>query len=165
MTIERRLRTASHELREIEVAVPDRLPRPPVSRVPMVVVPILMAILAGAIAFAGLGQGADVDSEPVVAAPVVADQPPTVDAAASTAEADDAATAPPLDDSYDLQRELRLIRALSRRPATTSGPPALDVAAPDARSELELIDALVQRDRRGASAPVPSPERPIVGLI
>ncbi len=176
MSVDRRLRVASHELREIEVPIPARVPRPVLTKAPALALPILMVVFGAALAVAGVDRTPQ--AEPVAETTIIApvEQAPRVAADPVTS------TAATADASYDLQHELRLIRHVRSSAAPARGvaaPPSdadgrgavglglgRDVPAPDLRAELELIDALVERGPVVDTSPdATGAERPIVGLI
>ena len=174
MSVDRRLRVASHELREIEVPIPARVPRPVLTKAPALALPILMVVFGAALAVAGVDRTPQ--AEPVAETTIIApvEQAPRVAADPVTS------TAATADASYDLQHELRLIRHVRSSAAPARGvaaPPSdadgrgavglgRDVPATDLRAELELIDALVERGPVVDTSPdATGPERPIVGLI
>lgn len=151
MSIDRRLRSASNALREVELAVPERVPRG--SRSPAMALPVLMLVFGAALAMTGLDRTPGSEPVPEGAAIAAADVDTAVETAAEAEPAaGDTRSAATLGAS-DIDRELQLIRELQRRTerSRATGAEPISVAAPDANAELELIRALVDRPARDAA--------------
>ncbi len=161
MSIDRRLRSASNALREVELATPERVPRGSVTRTPALALPALMLVFGAALAVTGLDRTPG--SAPMPESAAVFETQAVVD------DVPNAEPEQPIEAAYDLDHELQLIRELRRRTAQPIA--AVAVTAPDANAELELINSLVSRPAvdspppAAPAAPVePERSRPIIGL-
>ena len=166
MSIDRRLRAASHELREFDVPIAERAPRGSSANRPAAMLSIVMLVVGATLAVNGL------DRTP--ASPAVTEAASIAigvdDAATNSSETSAESSTPTA--TYDIDHELALIRQL-RRSTRPDHRAVSAVPAPSIDDELALIRSLSRgsaptsdqaTDPSTVATPERAPNRPIVGL-